>query len=189
MSEYGTLGAHNRVKIPDCVVSFVRSIHPNSDGLYMGFQAYGEDGGAQVGADGDNDLDSHAHVANNITNQNENVNKVKDMDDVEDEGIGDADAMEESFEEAENIANPPNSINFSSGERIKLGMHFNFSFFNIDHVCCFVMQSPVDGCEIACHEKLNTAWITCADKIMYQRAFTYCFSSIDLYTQFTITKV
>ena len=96
-------------------------------------------------------------MANNITNQNENVNKVKDMDHMEDEGLDDVDAMEESFEEAENIANPPNSINFSSGERIKLGMHFNFPFFSIVHVCCFVMQSPVDGCEIACHEKLNTA--------------------------------
>jgi hypothetical protein len=188
MSEHGTLGACNRVKIPDCVVSFIHSICPYSDGLYMGFRAYGEDGGARVGADGDNDPDRHAHVANNITNENENVNKVKDTDNME-EGIDDADMMEESFEEVENITNPPNSINFSSGKRIKLGMHFNFPFFSIDHICCFVMQSPVDGWEITCHEKFNAAWITCADKMVYQRAFTYCFSNIDLYTQFTVAKV
>ena len=33
-SEYGVLGAHNCVKIPDCIVSYIRLLSPREDGTY-----------------------------------------------------------------------------------------------------------------------------------------------------------
>ena len=41
-AEYGPLGKHNRVKIPDCVTEYIRSICPSQDGQYTGFREVGD---------------------------------------------------------------------------------------------------------------------------------------------------
>ena len=48
VGEYGTLGRHNRVRIPECVVTFIRSLCPDSEGVYMGHRDVGDGTGANT---------------------------------------------------------------------------------------------------------------------------------------------
>ena len=52
-SEHGRLGSRNRVKIPDCVVSYIRSICPSDDGQYTGFHPCVNTRGEDTEVDGD----------------------------------------------------------------------------------------------------------------------------------------
>jgi hypothetical protein len=67
LSEYGSLGVHNHVRIPECIVSHIHSISIdlNSYGRYTGFREYGEDG-RHEGALGQNN--------NKTTNKNDDDN-------------------------------------------------------------------------------------------------------------------
>jgi hypothetical protein len=42
--EYGALGRHNWIRIPDCVVAFIRSVCPNPQNLYTGHRDVDEEG-------------------------------------------------------------------------------------------------------------------------------------------------
>ena len=45
VGEYGTLGQNNRVHIPQCVVTFIRSLCPDPEGVYMGHPNVGDGNG------------------------------------------------------------------------------------------------------------------------------------------------
>jgi hypothetical protein len=59
VGEYGTLGRNNRVRIPECVVTFIRSLCPDPEGVYMGHRDVGDGTGANRVQD----------VCENITNE------------------------------------------------------------------------------------------------------------------------
>ena len=42
--EHGTLGRRNRIRIPECVVTFIRSLCPDENNNYTGFRDVDEDG-------------------------------------------------------------------------------------------------------------------------------------------------
>ena len=153
-------------------MSHIHSIILNSDGHYTGFCEYREDG-CYEGSLGQNN--------NEATNED-------DDDDNHDDA---AEAMEESFEEVQNEANSPNSINFHAGERmkLKLSVHFKFPFFSVKHVHRFVMQSPVHGWEITAQDKFNMVWIVCDNENMYGKALTYCFMNTHDCTKFAMNKM
>ncbi len=56
LSKYRVLGAGRRVKIPDCVVSFICSICPSPDGRYTGFLSAGYPGHVSCEQDNGNEL-------------------------------------------------------------------------------------------------------------------------------------
>jgi len=54
VGEHGTLGRHVRVRIPECVVNFIRSLCPEPSGVYTGHRDISEDGeedGEELGND------------------------------------------------------------------------------------------------------------------------------------------
>jgi hypothetical protein len=50
-----------------------------------------------------------------------------------------------SFERVEDVANTPGKVDVSDGENKNLRMHYSNVHFCHDHVCKFVLTSPVDG--------------------------------------------
>jgi hypothetical protein len=71
-SEYGVLGAGRRVKIPDCVVLFIRSICHPPDGRYTGFRSAGYPGCVSCEQYNGNELANEDGV-NNYNGYNHNV--------------------------------------------------------------------------------------------------------------------
>ena len=86
VGEYGTLGRHNRVRIPECVVTFIRSLCPDSEGVYMGHRDVGDGTGANTVEDVCQDIGNESFESilpdgssiNGVTNINFNAGeKVK----------------------------------------------------------------------------------------------------------------
>ena len=110
MSEYGKLGACNRVQIPDCIVSYIRSICPSSDGQYTGYRASRDD--KNDGCTGV-DVRNEDSVGMSGEEEHEKYGKKKE----------DGEVTDDSYIVIENQCNK--SVDFAGGEQMKLSMHFN----------------------------------------------------------------
>ena len=95
-TEYGVLGASNRVQIPECVVTYICSLGPSKDGTNKGY--------CDVPA-------SHQTVEN------------MEEEDKGSEGFGTQPVMNSSYEDVEEEA-IPTPVDFGGGEKIESVVHF-----------------------------------------------------------------
>jgi hypothetical protein len=104
-SEYGQLGARTHLKIPDCDVSFIRSICPSADGNYSDFCLSGTAGvsGGGIGLSGVRGVSEEALQRSD--------------DKLEDEPVEENEVGDESFKEVKNDFKPHTTVNFAVGEK------------------------------------------------------------------------
>ena len=180
-SEYGVLGARRHIQIPDCIISFIRSLCPSPDGSYMGFHEAGHVGG--VPQQNINDGVSVANGAqdnkmNNVTMDETIVTADNDLD------------MNASFADVEEETYAGESINFSAGEKARLQMHFNYPQYSMEHIRLFIMTSPVtNGWDIQCHSNFNTATFVCDNETVFKQLFPFCFINTSGCTKFTLSRI
>ena len=166
-AEYGPLGKHNRVKIPDCVTEYIRSICPSQDGQYTGFREVGESGNATGGVDGDGSLEGVAS-----TPKSSKAQKRKPQDE------------SPSAVESEYAAASLNSI-YTGGENIKFKVSFNHPQFSTDHVRKFILRAPhASSWTIEFNTQFTVATLICEDESMYGEAFDFCFTNAEHCTSF-----
>ena len=171
-AEYGPLGHHNRVKIPDCIVDYIQSICPSPDGAYTGFRDVGDSANATENASSDGTSKAAAS-----TPKSSKANKRK------------AEDQSPSAVESEYAAASLNSI-YTGGENIKFNVSFNHPQFTSDHVRKFILRAPhAASWTIEFQNQFTIATLICDDKSMYGEAFDYCFTNAEKCTSFYMATV
>jgi hypothetical protein len=171
-AEYGPLGKHNRVKIPDCVVEYICSICPSKDGKYTGFHEVGQSGGAHGGVDGRHTSEGVASTPKNSRAQHRNTHD-----------------QSPSAVESEYAAPSLNSI-YTAGDSIKFNVSFNHPQFSPDHVRNFIMRAPhASSWTIEFNEQFTVATLICLEESMYGEAFEYCFTNALHCTYFYMSTI
>ena len=123
-SEHGQLGARNRVRIPHCVVAYIRSICPSANGKYTGFRAVGDVGDIEPpGA-----VEGHNYDGMPLGEKSVDQGGGDDDVEIDDDGVN---SLNASYEEVENQTN--NTVDFRGG---KNGACYAFQSPRIFHGLC-----------------------------------------------------
>jgi hypothetical protein len=171
-AEYGPLGHHNRVKIPDCVVEYIRSICPSPDGSYTGFRDVGDSTSAKEFESTD------GHSKSSTATPKSKKAKKKNNEDQSPAAV-----------ESEYAAASLNSI-YNRGENITFVVSFNHPQFTTEQVRKFIMRAPYAASwTIEFKTQFTIATLVCNDESMYGDAFDFCFTNAEQCTSFFMDTV
>ena len=149
------------MKIPDCVISYIRSLGPSEDGTYKGH------------CDG---------VAAAVKTEEEDTKAM---------GCDQFDVCEEntSFKDVKDEATPK-PVDFEARESVQLAVHFHNKRFDAENIRSFVVDSPVEGWVVNFRPNpFSSATIVCKDRDTYNKLSIYCFSHLKECTKFTCNKI